>query len=136
MKVTISTSSFAQYDPRPLQLLEKAALKVTLNPYCRTVGTEELIGLAKDSQGLIAGTENLSGEILQQLKFLKVISRCGAGTDNIDLKVSEGLGIKVFTTPDGPTQAVAELTVGLILDLLRKISFLNKNPPGSIGEAA
>jgi D-3-phosphoglycerate dehydrogenase len=43
--------------------------------------------------------------------------------DNIDLELAKQRGIKVFNTPDSPTVAVAELTVGLMLALLRHVSF-------------
>jgi len=60
------------------------------------------------------------------LPKLKVISRCGAGLDNVDLKNAKELNIKVFSTPYGPTLAVAELTLGLMLDLLRKITVMDR----------
>jgi D-3-phosphoglycerate dehydrogenase len=56
-----------------------------------------------------------------------VISRCGAGLDNVDLKSADELKIKVYNTPDAPTDAVAELTVGLMLDCLRLISKTDRN---------
>ncbi len=37
------------------------------------------------------------------------------------------LGIKVFNTPYGPTQSVAELTVGLMLDLLRRVTAMDRD---------
>ena len=43
------------------------------------------------------------------------------GVDNIDLSVASDFNIKVFTTPDGPTMAVAELTVGMMIMLGRKV---------------
>jgi len=46
--------------------------------------------------------------------------------DNIDFKKIKELGVTVKNTPDGPTRAVAELTVGVIFDLLRKISFKDR----------
>lgn len=57
---------------------------------------------------------------------LKVISRCGAGIDNVHLEAAERLGIKVYNTPDAPTIAVAELTIGLILAILRKIPLMDR----------
>jgi D-3-phosphoglycerate dehydrogenase len=53
---------------------------------------------------------------------LKVLSRVGVGTDAIDLKAAKELGITVLNTPDGPTQAVSELTIGLMLNILRCIN--------------
>ncbi|MFZ9210454.1 MAG: NAD(P)-dependent oxidoreductase, partial [Ilumatobacteraceae bacterium] len=53
---------------------------------------------------------------------LKVIARVGTGLDNVDLAAAKKLGIKVLNTPDAPTSAVAELTLGHILGLLRNIA--------------
>ncbi len=46
--------------------------------------------------------------------------------ESIDLEAAKELGIKVMNTPSGPTLAVAELTVALILNLLRKISVMDR----------
>jgi D-3-phosphoglycerate dehydrogenase len=45
------------------------------------------------------------------------------GLDNIDLEAAKANGIQVWNTPGAPSTSVAELTVGLILSLLRKIPF-------------
>ncbi|HJP19822.1 MAG: hydroxyacid dehydrogenase [Gammaproteobacteria bacterium] len=125
-KVFISTSSFAQYDSQPIELLKEANFIVKLNPYGRTLVEPEIQDAVKDCNLLIAGTEPLSRSVLESAKKLKIISRCGAGLDNVDLIAAQEIGIKVFNTPFGPTQAVAELTTGVILDLLRKITFMDR----------
>lgn len=134
MKVTITATSFGKCDKEPLNLLEKSGLKVVLNPYGRTLKGNEIIELCEGATGIIAGTEILDVDTLECLtktysqssvlspQSLKVISRCGAGLDNVDVNMANRLGIKVFNTPDAPTLAVAELTIGLMLNLLRKIS--------------
>lgn len=122
LKIAITTTSFGEYDSSPLDLCKAKGFEVILNPYKRQIQTDELIELCRDAIGLIAGTELISEEILLKLKSVKVISRCGAGLDNVDLAAAQRLGVKVFNTPNAPTLAVAELTVGLILNLLRKIN--------------
>jgi len=121
MRVFISTSTFAEYDKLPLKLLNDAGMNVQVNPYRRKLTLDECLSLYKDIDGLIAGTEALTAEVLKSARNLRVISRCGAGMDNIDLELAKQRGIKVFNTPDSPTVAVAELTVGLMLALLRHI---------------
>lgn len=121
-KIAISTSTFGEFDPSPLELLRKHNLDFSLNPYRRKLTSAETVELAQYARGIIAGTESLDQNTLEQLKNLKVISRCGAGIDNIDLTAARELGIAVHSTPYGPTRAVAELTVGLMLDCLRGIS--------------
>ena len=120
-KICVSTSSFGKYDERPIRMMEDKGLEVALNPHARKLDESEISSFLNGAIGLVAGTENLSGKVLSSLPLLKVISRCGVGTDNIDLDTASKLGIKVFNTPDGPTVAVAELTLGLILAVLRHI---------------
>ncbi|MFA5148728.1 MAG: phosphoglycerate dehydrogenase [Candidatus Omnitrophota bacterium] len=120
-KIAITTTTFAEYDKKPVESCRERGYEVVVNPYGRKIKPEELLELAKDAVGLVAGTETIAEESLLKLKSLKVISRCGAGIDNVDVKAAGKLGIKVFNTPDAPTLAVAELTVGLILNLLRKV---------------
>jgi len=121
-KILISTTTFGEFDPVPLDLLKKAGINFDLNPHRRKLTGEEVAVLAQGTAGIIAGTESLSGDVLRQIKNIKVISRCGAGIDNVDLETARELGIAVHSTPYGPTRAVAELTVGLMLDCLRGIS--------------
>ncbi|MYR47707.1 hydroxyacid dehydrogenase [Streptomyces sp. SID4928] len=84
-----------------------------------------MVELAADCTGIIAGNEPLTAEVLRALPRLRCISRCGTGTDNIDLDAARALGISVRRTPDAPVTAVAELTVGLVLTLLRHLHTLN-----------
>ena len=109
-----------------LELLEKEGCKVILNPFGRIMTPEEVTELGKSCLGIIASVEPLNAKVLESLPSLRCISRCGVGTDNIDLDKANELGITVRNTPDGPTRAAAELTVGVIFDLLRKISHCDR----------
>lgn len=129
-KIAISTSSFGTYDSSPLDSCREYGYDIVLNPYGRKVVSDELIEIAADAVGLIAGTESINEGVMSRLPSLKVISRCGAGIDNVDLAAAEKLGIKVFNTPDGPTFAVAELTIGLMLNLLRKVNKMDQELKG------
>ena len=126
-KVFISTSSFAKFDSRPLDELRNQGYDVLLNPHGRKMQPDELTNLAKDAVGLIAGTENLDATVLDQLSAIQVISRCGVGMDNVDMGAAQSRRIKLYNTPDAPTLAVAELTIGLILDVLRHISAMDRS---------
>ena len=138
-KIAITTTTFGKYDERPLKLLEEYGLEVVLNPYGRTLKKDEVIEFCKGAIGVIAGTEILDIDTLECLtktysqssvlrpQTLKVISRCGSGLANVDVDTAKRLGIKVFNTPDAPIVAVAELTVGLILNLLRKVCWMDRN---------
>jgi len=121
-KIAITTSSFADYDKSPIHLLRKKKFELKINRLGHKLDKEETLRLCHNCIGIIAGTELYDRDILARLDRLRVISRCGAGLDNIDFEAAGKLKIKIANTPDAPTLAVAELTVGLIFDLLRNIS--------------
>lgn len=125
-KVLISTTTFGEYDAEPLTLLKKAGYSWRTNPYGRKLLPEEVVDLAKDAVGIIAGTETLSAAVLEKLPRLKVISRCGVGLDSVDLAAAARLGIKVTIAGDGIAQAVSELALALALCMLRGISSMDR----------
>lgn len=126
MKVAITTSSFARYSHEPLRLLEEAGIEYVLNPHGRALSEEEAMGLLKDCDGVAAGTEPLTRKVMDACPNLRVISRCGTGMDNVDMAYAAQKGVAVSNTPDGPTRAVAELTVGLMLALLRQVGVMDR----------
>lgn len=125
-KIVIATSSFGKFDDKPLQILKDNKIIPVLNPYGRKLEKNEVINLCEDAVGLISGIETLDADTLSHLTGLKVISRCGIGLDNIDVEAAKKLGIRVFNTPDAPTLAVAELSLALILNILRKINRMDR----------
>ena len=127
-RILITTSIFAKDDPAPLNLLQSAGYQVMANPYRRKLTEDEVLDLLLEIKpvGMIAGLEPVTARVLQRAKGLRIISRCGIGLDNVDVNAAGSLGIAVTNTPDAPTEAVAELTIGLIFNLLRRISFLDR----------
>lgn len=131
-KVLLSPSSFGQLSSGPIELLKTNGFEIIENPFGRRLTELEVKELLKDCVGLVAGVEPLTSEVLRYSQKLKCISRVGVGIDNIDLDTAKELGISVVNTPDGPTQAVAEFTLGLTLSLLRKIPVAHKNLSGGL----
>lgn len=120
-KVAITTTSFAKFDRNPVDQLEKEKFEIVFNQLGRKLTGDEIVNICQGCVGIVAGTEKYSADVLEKLSGLKVISRCGVGMDNVDRAACEKLGIKVVNTPYGPTLAVAELVVGLLFSMLRKI---------------
>lgn len=128
--VLIAPSSFGECGGEPLKLLTDAGFSYAMNPFGRKLSEEELIALAANCKGIIAGVEIYSGRVLDQCPRLKCISRCGVGLDSVDLEEARAREIGVLITPDAPTDAVAELTVGLILTVLRQITLADSSVKG------
>ncbi len=120
-KILITSTSFFKAGPIPLQQLKEFHCGIIENPYGRPLKEDELIPLLVDVDGVIAGLDEFGEKVLKSSNRLKVISRYGVGIDNIDMEAAKRLGIFVINTPDVNTQAVADLTFGLILSVSRKI---------------
>jgi D-3-phosphoglycerate dehydrogenase len=125
LNVLITTVPFADKNSFPLELLKGVGANYVMNPIGRKLKEEELAELIGDFDILIAGTEPITANVLSRASKLKLISRVGIGLDNVDLLEAQKRGILVSYTPDAPAPAVAELTIGLMLSLLRNIHLAN-----------
>jgi D-3-phosphoglycerate dehydrogenase len=120
-RVIVTTVPFGASDATPLELLAAADIDVVINPRGRRLAATEVREIVAGFPVIIAGTETINAEVMAGCRELKAICRVGIGLDSIDLSAARRLGIAVSYTPDSPSPAVAELTVGLIIDLLRGI---------------
>ena len=111
-KLVISTSSFDINNNPYIERLTKGGMQIVLNPYQRKMSEDEIIALlGEDTIGLLAGIEPLTKKVLISARSLKVIARCGAGLDSVDLDAARQNDILVSNTPEAPSQAVSELTM-------------------------
>lgn len=125
-KILIGPSSFAETDKTPLNRLIAAGYEVIDNPFKRKLTKNELFELlTHDVIGILAGLEPLDREVLQHSQ-LRVVSRVGSGMSNVDINAAKELDIAVCSTPNGPTVAVAEMTLGALLSLLRMIPLMDQ----------
>ncbi|MBO7636913.1 MAG: phosphoglycerate dehydrogenase [Paludibacteraceae bacterium] len=126
-KVLTSPSSMGQCGSDPFDLLRENGYEVINNPYGRKLTEDEVIDLAIDCIGIVAGVEPLTARVMEALPRLKCISRVGVGMDNVDIEYAHQKGIIVCNTPDGPTRSVAELTLAMTMGLLRRIPQADAN---------
>lgn len=85
---------------------------------------EELRALMPEADAVIAGGK-LPGELIRAGKKLKIIANYGAGYDGVDVAAAADCGIPVTNIPWTVTNATAELTIGLMLAVSRRIGEMN-----------
>ncbi len=107
--------------PEGVQMLKEFGFQVDAEPGISKDKLLERIG--EYEVAIVRGRTKMDGPTIKAGKKLRIIGRAGVGLDNIDLNSAKVAGIKVLNTPASPTVSVAELTVGLMLSLLRKISY-------------
>ncbi len=116
MKVLISD----EFQEEGVEIFKKNGFEVSKQ---FTITKEDLKKEISNYDAIVVRSRTkLTADILENAKDLKVIGRAGAGLDNIDLKKAAELNIKVLNTPEAPSVSVAELSLGLMLTLARKIS--------------
>lgn len=82
----------------------------------------ELLNVIPEYEGLIVRSRTkANSEVMKAGIKLKVVGRAGVGVDNIDLAAARERSVAVVNTPVSTSVAVAELTLGLMLALLREI---------------
>ena len=102
-----------------LVLLKQRGVEHSYSP---EISAEELGAVIGSYDALIVRSRTkVTKELLAKADHLKVIGRAGVGVDNIDMDAAKVKGVKVLNTPDALTNAVAEFTIGLMVDLARKI---------------
>ncbi|MFN7106448.1 MAG: NAD(P)-dependent oxidoreductase, partial [Pyrobaculum sp.] len=108
--------------------LENLGIKTDLKP---GISREELLKIIGDYNILIfRGRLKIDKEVIDAGKNLKILARYGVGLDNVDREYAVKKGISVLSAPSAPTQSVAELTVGLMLSIARRIPLLDAKVKG------
>ncbi len=83
--------------------------------------------LCRDVHGVILRTTSrVRKEVIAQAKILQIISRTGAGVDNVDVRAATKGGILVCNLPGVNSLSVAEHTVAFILSLAKRLPFMDK----------
>ena len=101
--------------------------EVVVNPYGRVLTEGELRALWQGADAIIAGNEKYPASLLEEAPAeLKVISKHGVGIDNIDRDAAARKGISVQNVPGANADAVADMTMGLILCALRHIALTDR----------
>jgi D-3-phosphoglycerate dehydrogenase / 2-oxoglutarate reductase len=85
-----------------------------------------LIEALAGAWGVIAGNERYTRRVLESASELRVIGRPGVGYDGVDVDAATERGIVVFITPGTNHEAVADLTIGLMLATLRRVALLDR----------
>lgn len=83
---------------------------------------EALLAQLHDSEGLVVRSRLVMDErVLEHAPGLRFIARAGAGMENIDRAYCESRGIRLYNSPEGNRDAVAEHALGMLLALMHKL---------------
>ena len=84
---------------------------------------EQLKGRISDKTGVVClMTDAMTADVMDAAPQLKVIANVAVGYNNIDVAAAHARGIVVTNTPDVLTEATADLTWALIMDITRRVT--------------
>jgi D-3-phosphoglycerate dehydrogenase len=115
IKVLVSDKIFKE----GIKLLEEKGYQVTRawdtpkNDLPKIIGDYDVL--------IVRSATKVKGKLLDNAKKLRVIGRAGEGLDNIDYEKAKNMGITLVNTPHVSYMSVAELTIGHLLALARRI---------------
>lgn len=120
-RLLVTPTSYGRNDPELKSYLEEQVSEVEYNETGRPLTAAELSARLKGVEGLIAGLDEITRDVIAGAGDLQVIARYGVGVDNVDLEAAREHGVAVTNTPGANAGSVADLTVALILALLRNL---------------
>lgn len=120
MKVLVTSRSFGKIGNTAQKILEDAGIEIVN----KSVGFDqaEFERIIPQFDALIIGAHEFEEKDMERCPNLKIICKHGVGLNNIRLEKAKELGIAVCNAPGTNSNAVADLTLGLMLSVARKIS--------------
>lgn len=118
--VVVTSRSFAAADDDALRRLGESGVHVVRAGADHD--TKELARVLPDAVAWIAGTSTVDAALLALAPRLRILARYGIGVDKVDVPAASERGVWVTNTPGANADAVADLTVALMLDALRKVT--------------
>lgn len=126
-KVLITTPSFGKFSDEPIEILKRAGfepVRVKEHPISEEEGLYPY--LDDEVVAIINGLEPVDRGVMERAKNLKIVSKHGAGVNNIDLEAAREMHIMVTNAPGANREGVADFAFGLMLAVARWIPQADK----------
>lgn len=107
-----------------IERLKRAGFTVDVKP---SISDEELKNLVSTYDVLVVRSRTkVTAEVIGRGRHLKAVGRAGVGLENIDVDAAKKRNIAVFNSPEAPAEAVAELTIGLLISMARCLPYADR----------
>lgn len=126
ISIAVTSDSFS-FDALLVNQLKSHFHNVRLKPNKNKFNQENLIEFLRDCDGAIIGLERINKEIIDALPKLKIISKYGVGTDNLDLDYMKQKNIALGWTPGLNQSSVSELAISQMISMSRNLFVSSMN---------
>jgi D-3-phosphoglycerate dehydrogenase len=123
----VTSRAFGRVFKDSVTILKEKGCEIIESACPRALKETEMIGLVPGMDAIVVGTDEVTAKVIKVADKLKIIAKHGVGVNNIDIEAASKRGIIVTFTPEANTNAVADLTFGLIICLARPICKANQS---------
>jgi D-3-phosphoglycerate dehydrogenase len=124
-KVLVTTRSFGKEVREPMERLRREGCHILEWREGSGLSESDLLAKVAQIDAWIVAFHPIHATTMDAAPRLRIIAKHGVGVDNIDIAAATARGIVVNTAPSANDQAVADLTMALLLSLLRRIPEAN-----------
>ena len=125
LRVLISAPYMLPFPEKYRRRLETHEIEIVEASVVERLSEQDLLEIIENFDGAICGDDEFTEKVFQRAKRLKVVSKWGTGIDSIDRQAAVKHGVKIGSTPNAFTDAVADTTFGYILNFARRLSQMN-----------
>src|SRR5579871_2000732 len=120
-KVLVTARAFWVSGQAAEDQLRAAGCEVARSPKAGPLPEDALIALLQDCDAVIGSSDPYTARVFAECPRLKLVSRCGVGTDSVDMNAAAKAGVVATNTPGAMSEAVADFTFALMLAVARRI---------------
>ena len=132
--VLIGCQGFTTAGRKPIEMMKEAGFTVRepdYKPGDLNENVPEFCRIIKGVEALVvSGAEKVPRPVIESGDQLKMIAVRGVGYDGVDLAAATERGVLVTRNPKSNTKAVADMAVGLMLAVSRKIALMDRGMRG------
>jgi phosphoglycerate dehydrogenase-like enzyme len=121
LRVLVTCPQMQRYTGDYVDLLAAKGIEMEVPPVVQQLDEQALQTIIGDFDGVIAGDDPFTADVLACANRLRVISKWGVGVDNIDRVAAASRGIAVLNTPGVFGDEVADVIVGYLVMLARQL---------------
>jgi len=129
-KILIVVPGFVKWSREPIEILKNAGFHVVEKDYGLAglnKDEEEFCRIIKDVEAVIVtAMDKVTRRVIESGEKLKMIAIRSAGFEGTDLKAATDHGVLVTNNPGANRQAVADMTIGLMLSVSRRINLMDR----------
>jgi D-3-phosphoglycerate dehydrogenase len=123
--VLVTTRSFGKEVREPMERLRREGCHILEWREGSGASESDLLAKVSEADAWIVAFHPINAALMDAAPRLRIIAKHGVGVDNIDISAATARGIVVTTAPSANDHAVADLTMALLLSLLRRIPEAN-----------